>query len=148
MQLKFSNGDLYEGEVVDNKPHGNGVMYSKRYFVKETNFTSEGDQMYEGEWQNGAMHGKGILIIKGISEEDYELDKIADSYEGKKYVGDFVNGKFEGKGILSFVKPSWTFLPTKSWWKKIREGEKLTEFIIFEGTFKNNIMQNSADQTP
>ena len=136
-KIEYPNLDIYEGEVVDNKPHGIGTMYSKREFVKETNFTSEGNSMYEGEWQNGLMHGKGTLIIKEISNEHYKLDPMGESYEGTKYVGDFINGKYDGFGVLSFVKPGWTFLPTKSWWIKIKAGEELREFEFYTGKFEN-----------
>ena len=84
-KIEYPNLDIYEGEVKNNKPHGNGTMYSKREFVKETNFTSEGNSMYEGEWQNGLMHGKGTLISKEISDEHYKLEPMGASYEGTKY---------------------------------------------------------------
>ena len=96
-KIEYPNLDIYEGEVVDNKPHGIGTMYSKREFVKETNFTSEGNSMYEGEWQNGLMHGKGTLIVKEISDEHYKLEPMGASYEGTKYVGDFIDGKYDGR---------------------------------------------------
>ena len=120
-KIEYPNLDIYEGEVVDNKPHGIGTMYSKREFVKETNFTSEGNSMYEGEWQNGLMHGKGTLIIKEISDEHYKLDPMGESYEGTKYVGDFINGKYDGFGVLSFVNPDGLFYQQKVGGLKLKQ---------------------------
>jgi len=39
----------YEGEMLDHKPHGKGVM------------TFPDGAQYDGEWQDGKMHGQGVM---------------------------------------------------------------------------------------
>jgi len=73
------NGDMYEGEFENNKPHGGGKMTYKDGRVqegiwKDGNIDYEGElkphgsgemiytsgSMYEGEWKESKRHGKGI----------------------------------------------------------------------------------------
>ena len=139
-KIEYSNLDLYEGEVVDGKPNGYGVMYSKRRYVEETKFTSEGNQMYEGHWKDGEMHGSGTLIVKEINEDIGDVQiYVGDPFEGKKYVGEFQNGKLNGFATLSYVTPSWTFIPTNSWWKHLKIGKEFREFKFYEGHFKDDL---------
>ena len=61
VRIVSPNGDVYVGEIVSGKPHGQGTR----------TFTN-GDK-YEGEWKNGRWDGQGAWI-----ESD-----------GIKYVGEF-----------------------------------------------------------
>ena len=67
---EYENG-LYQGELVNNKREGKGVMYYNC-----------GDK-YVGEYKNDQKDGKGIYIS-----------------EGYKYEGDFKEGMREGKGTI------------------------------------------------
>ena len=69
---EYENG-LYQGELVNDKREGKGVM-----------FYNCGDK-YEGEYKNDQKNGKGIYIS-----------------EGYKYEGDFKDGLREGKGIIIY----------------------------------------------
>lgn len=42
------NGDIYQGDYVNGKAHGNGV------------FTDSEGSIYEGQWSEDKQHGKGI----------------------------------------------------------------------------------------
>ena len=69
----YNNGDIYEGEFQNGKPHGQGIYKEKNY-------------EYAGEFKDGLFHGKG--------EINY--------FDGDKYLGDFVYGLRDGKGILTY----------------------------------------------
>jgi len=56
--LTFSNGDKYEGDLVNNKKHGHGV------------YTYKNGDVFDGEWVNGLKCGNGVL--KSINGEVYE----------------------------------------------------------------------------
>ena len=65
-----SNGDVYEGELLDFKRNGTGKL-------------TIGDTLvYEGEWKNGLYHGQGRLTYQ----------------DGGTYVGAFAYGRREGEG--------------------------------------------------
>ena len=72
--LNFKNGDRYEGEVLDDLPHGYG---SYTWFNQDT---------YIGEWVNGQRHGKGVLILEN----------------GESYEGEFLNNDFHGNGTYHY----------------------------------------------
>ena len=47
MEVLFENGDIYKGEVEDNKFNGYGLYHKKDKFT------------YAGEFKNGLFHGIG-----------------------------------------------------------------------------------------
>lgn len=47
-RILFSNGDTYQGHVVDFKPEGYGI------------FTNAQGDVYSGDWRKGRRHGNGI----------------------------------------------------------------------------------------
>jgi len=89
---RFANGDLYEGDFVDDKQHGLGVM-----------IFANGDK-YKGEFNENRLDGTGKLEMENFC-----------SYEGKfkdgkpcgfckvvgpdfKYEGEYKDGVRHGKG--------------------------------------------------
>ena len=81
---KFSNGDIYHGEIKDLKKDGKGT------------YTFNNGDIYEGDFINGVMEGEGI----------YTYSKTASKYEGF-----FKNGKRHGKGIYYYGNGNKTFIP-------------------------------------
>lgn len=71
----YSNGNVYEGFVVNGKAEGKGI------------FTWTNGDRYEGNFSNNEMNGRGILTYAN----------------GDRYEGDFVNGKCQGTGIMVFA---------------------------------------------
>ena len=71
---KYSNGDRYEGEFFEDQKDGYGIYYYKN------------GEKYEGEYKNDKKHGHGIY---------YYLD-------GDRYEGEFQNGFAEGRGAYYF----------------------------------------------
>jgi hypothetical protein len=95
--IKYTNGK-YEGEIVNGKRHGYGIMtwsdgdVYAGYWVDD-NRTGKGEytwdnpetnyaKYYKGEFLNGELHGKGEIYYVG----------------GGHYIGDFINGKRTGTG--------------------------------------------------
>ena len=68
-EIKMPNGDVYVGEVKDNKKHGVGTYYY-----------ANGNR-YEGHFLNDKMQGNGIFYWK----------------DGTRDEGNFVNGMLHGK---------------------------------------------------
>jgi len=69
----YENGDKYEGEFTNRKPHGKGT------------FTFANGNKYEGDVADGKPHGKGTSTFAN----------------GNKYEGDVVDGKSHGKGTYT-----------------------------------------------
>ena len=86
----------YEGEILDNKPHGQGTRII------------DGSE-YIGKWRNGFEDGKGRLTFKNgdFYEGNFKRGQffgygIYTKKNGEKYEGNFNRGKKEGKGIIHF----------------------------------------------
>ncbi|MBR3919839.1 MAG: hypothetical protein IKJ59_14105 [Clostridia bacterium] len=71
--ITFANGDVYEGELVDGKPHGQGTL------------TYANGDIYEGQWKNGKREGDGTLTW---------------SSTGVYYKGNFTDGNIAGYGTF------------------------------------------------
>jgi hypothetical protein len=68
----INSGQRYEGNFVDFKREGEGILY-----------TEEGDKIYDGEWKNNKYHGYGMYFLRGQC----------------RYDGLWENGKRNGDGI-------------------------------------------------
>jgi hypothetical protein len=97
----FSNGDIYEGDLVDGLGNGfgkaifanrdiyigqtkNGLMHGKgKYIWHDTG------NIYEGDWKEGRQEGYGKYVFGAKS-----IGNKGDTYEGE-----FLEGKFHGKGV-------------------------------------------------
>lgn len=85
--MKFSSGDIYEGEWVNDTPQGQGTMiYSSGNIYKGNwdggfyhNFgtLTVGDTTYEGMFNYGLKEGKGIMTgPKGIYDGDWKANLV------------------------------------------------------------------------
>jgi hypothetical protein len=92
------SGDVYEGPLVNWRPHGKGKLT-----------TPTGD-IYEGDFVDGEFHGKGKMTWadKGDTYEGdffYSLQhgKGKLTYaDGRIYIGDFAKGAKNGKGTMTY----------------------------------------------
>lgn len=98
--LNLAEG-VYEGPVLNGKPHGSGVLtYSQ---------SNEKHRKYEGEFQNGLRHGRGILTWRSGNRYigDFEKNKLTGhgryEWNGTVYEGNVVNGEYEGQGRLTLA---------------------------------------------
>lgn len=78
-KFQYTNGDVYEGSLLNGKRHGTGTMV----------FNSKAT--YSGEWKNNAIHGRGVY--KFVS--------------GDRYEGEYANGVREGRGKYFFANGSY-----------------------------------------
>ena len=91
---RLPNGDKYAGDIVNNKPHGEGV------------YIFAGGNRYAGEFKNGKPHGIGAFTFS--TGDKYEGQFKEDSMEGQgiyfyangdKYMGQFKSGQPHGEGV-------------------------------------------------
>jgi hypothetical protein len=95
--IRFSNGETYQGEVRDSKPHGRGIL------------RGVDGQSYEGEFSQGRPHGKGIWKYADGSVYDGQWASGQPHGRGKQvwkngasYEGDWVRGQQSGRGKFTF----------------------------------------------
>lgn len=98
-RMKYPNGDLYEGEWVENKMHGEGT-----YTYKKAN------DIYSGAWQDGLKHGEGTYEFGADSSLMVGQWEKGELKHGKwvlrgagVYEGDFLLGRPFGKGTYRFT---------------------------------------------
>jgi hypothetical protein len=115
--FKFANGDEYEGDWTKNEQTGNGILRSK-YAAAEGG--PELTSSYKGEFKEGLFHGKGIFDVE----------------DGFHYEGEFAFGFREGQGLLK--------VPVND---VKHEYFKDVGFEIYEGTFKNDLLNGYAKVT-
>ncbi len=85
-KIEYPNGDVYEGEVKDNLPHGKGKIIK---FLPEFDRKVE----YIGDFKNGLREGYGKSIV------------ITGPSKGSSYEGEWKNDKQHGKGKTFFITP-------------------------------------------
>ena len=110
-RLALPNGKVYEGEYMDGKPHGRGIMKWRD------------GRAYEGEFKDGKLHGRGTL-------------KLSD---GRVYEGEFKNGKLHGRGIMKW-RDGREYEGEWKEGKMHGHGKLVTDngLKTFEGTFVDN----------
>lgn len=111
-------GGTYTGELLDGKPHGEGI------------WSYPDGSSYEGQWVAGLFDGVGKW--SGSKGEEYDGDFVQGLFEGKgtfisedgdRYEGQFSEGLYDGQGKLTLADGT-VFEGTFS------EGEKHGEGIL------------------
>eukprot|EP00826_Nyctotherus_ovalis_P015577 TRINITY_DN14440_c0_g1_i13.p1 TRINITY_DN14440_c0_g1~~TRINITY_DN14440_c0_g1_i13.p1 ORF type:complete len:198 (-),score=18.32 TRINITY_DN14440_c0_g1_i13:174-767(-) len=95
--IKYNDGSLFEGQVLDNKRHG----YGKQTWPNGTKYT--------GYWENDKMSGKGKLEYENGDVYDCNwVDNKAKGFgellksDGSKYVGEWDCDEPHGEGTESW----------------------------------------------
>ena len=99
-KFTWNNGDSYEGEWLDDKIHGKGILIS----IKD-------QSVYKGDFRDGKRHGKGFLrYVNGQWYDGEWRDGKKSGYgketfqNGDKYDGYWEDGKLDGSGKYSWVE--------------------------------------------
>ena len=82
------DGEWYNGEWLDGKPHGYGVHAWRAPWIKEDDPSAwfNTANKYEGEFQNGLRHGRGVFQYA----------------TGTRYDGEWKDNVKHGKGTYTF----------------------------------------------
>ena len=145
VEVRYANGDVYEGQWKDGKPDGHGVY---RY---------ADDDVYVGEWRAGKKHGKGTLrnkvgtvLYEGEWKDgQYWTGKGTCTFKGGEvYVGDFQEGQEHGQGILRSQEG--TVLYDGEWEKGLQHGQGIMRFNngdVYKGQWKAGEKDGTATYT-
>lgn len=121
-RIFFQNGDIYEGEMKNSLPEGNGHITYKngdKYIgnFKQGDLNGKGQYIfsdgtkYDGYIENGYFNGKGTMIWdNGTRYDGYFSDsslcgegKLINSNGNESYIGNFDKNEFNGKGAYSYL---------------------------------------------
>jgi hypothetical protein len=99
---KYPNGDLYEGQFLNNMRDGSGRL------------TTKFGDIYEGEFKEDKKDGKGTLTYQNTNTYtgSWEQDKKSGHgvfvwQDGEKYTGMFKNDLRNGKGLYNWINGDW-----------------------------------------
>ena len=128
-KIIYPNGDSYQGEIKDSKPHGQGKMiyYSSPDQLKKKDKTK---REYDGNWMRGKRHGHGTLHVY-LDSEGETLDY---SFEGS-----FSHDLIHGKGVATFGDGR---RMTGTWTRGLMNGEGSLEYPdgrFYEGAFESGL---------
>lgn len=91
----YPDGTAYEGDFLNGKFHGQGVLRTADGFY------------YQGEFRQGAFHGQGLArLADGSSYQGQFVDGVMQGHgvlkmpDGAYYEGEFAHGKMNGQGVL------------------------------------------------
>ena len=119
-KLDCLDGSIYEGTIVDDKPHGRGRITNPEGVIREGDFVCgfmckqikmilPNGNIYEGEFVNGLQHGKGRMTLAdgSVCEGDFIEGQVHgraryNFVDGSSYFGDVVDGYFQGQGIRTY----------------------------------------------
>jgi hypothetical protein len=95
---RWPNGDSYQGQLLNDKPHGHGTM---NYF--------EDGRTYVGSWVNGTRQGRGEVTWPSGSRFEGEIKNDMKNGQGKHrsadgsvYSGLFQDNKMHGHGVYTW----------------------------------------------
>ena len=120
-RIFFPNEDIYEGDMKNSIPHGNGTILFSNGEIYKGNFlegemTGKGTfiyidkSYYSGEIKNGVFEGKGSMKWNNGTEYHGSFvnsilsgnGKMFNNNLGEKYIGNFDKNEFNGKGIYTY----------------------------------------------
>ena len=152
------NGDIYEGEMKNSKPNGEGkfLFANNEKYVGEFkdgeingfgDFIFEDKTEYKGQFANGLFNGKGKMVWKnGIVYEGNFLDStlngegiITSTTKSENYKGNFDKNEFNGKGIYHFSNGEEYEGYFEYGIKKGNGKYKRSDGIIFEGIWDDDL---------
>ena len=120
-RIKWKTGNVFEGELNNNKMCGNGYMI---WFNKL--------EKYSGQWENNLQNGFGIHIWYDLKQEM--------KYFRDRYIGQWKDGKREGYGKFFYSNGS---IYEGYWKNNKKEGFGIFTFqdrTKYIGNFKEDIM--------
>lgn len=121
--MKYASGNTYEGEWLDDKKSGTGLMVWR-----------DVDEVYTGQWLNDLPHGLGEHIWGDSASHSVRKETC------NIYRGSFVQGRREGEGAFFYMNGS---MYSGGWMADLKQGEGIFIYAdgrIFGGLFHQNRM--------
>jgi len=132
------NGNVYQGEWVDNFRHGTGSQHGNGY-------------IYEGQWEANVYHGTGVLEMpSGVTYDGQFFNGkrhgagFENAPNGTRYEGQYINGFKSGQGTF-FMADSSSYRGDVSGNKMHGKGAYIwSDGHSYEGEWKNDEMHGDG----
>jgi hypothetical protein len=131
--------NYYDGEIVNGKPNGRGVLVYNN------------SDRYEGNFRNGLPSGQGMYLF--ANNDRYEGEFATGKFNGKgtftyengdSYSGDFRNGQPHGRGTFSFAEMAARYQGEFRYGQVNGNGVTFRDGIRCEGTFYDSTLSGEA----
>jgi hypothetical protein len=119
--MTYANGDIYEGQWIDDRRYGQGTMtyangdkyegewrFDERH--RQGTMTYANGDKYEGEWENNERWNQGTMTYangdkyEGRWRNDQRDGRGTMTYaNGDKYVGGWFNDQRDGRGTMTYA---------------------------------------------
>ena len=138
--MRYSNGNVYEGEFFENKINGKGKC------------TYPNGDVYDGDWVNGNRTGRAkyTYATGNVYEGDFLEGKITGQGKmifksGTVYEGGWLNGKMHGRGRHVWGEGNWKGdVYDGDWVNGNRTGYGTYTYAsgkVLRGRFENNVFK-------
>jgi amyotrophic lateral sclerosis 2 protein len=109
-RIEYDNGDLYQGQVREGKPHGQGTFKQGKLGATTGASSGGGASVYIGEWSSGLRQGYGVgdNLATGEKYMGMWANNVRSgpgcvvTLDGIYYEGHFVHDKMSGRGLMLF----------------------------------------------
>lgn len=158
-RISLTNGEVYEGEMLNNEYNGNGCLtkpngdYDKGSFMSnkfsgtgEVRRTNPNGDVYCGAMLDNEYHGQGVYTL--ANGDKCEGNFVSGSLpfgtitfkNGNQYKGDLVNYMPNGRGEYFYKKSNSIYIG--SFQNGVKEGEGVitSNNISYKGTWSNDAM--------
>jgi hypothetical protein len=154
----YENGECYEGELKDGRPHGQGVCYYEngaRYEGEfkdgkrsgQGSYLQRNGERFEAEWGNGKRTGLGTLCYPDGARYRGSFNKEGQRHghgefwttHGNRYEGQWDNNKAHGYGSYHYAEGG----KYEGQWKA---GKRHGKGAIFDSSGCTKTVYNEADE--
>ena len=140
-QLTYENGDVYEGQLENGQPHGQGQLTCKKSHYK----------LYVGEFKEGMPHGQGEMTYKNGEIHTGQFKDGKPEGEGKLvgrgnlYVFKFEDGQPVGKGTLTYQNGDVYEGELEDFEPHGRGETTYKNGVIYKGEFENGLRHGQGE---
>ena len=87
-RIKWKSGNIYDGQILDNKMNGNGYMV-----------WNDKNEKYTGQWENNLQNGFGVYVW-------FDNKISVNKFFKDRYVGEWKDGRRDGYGLFFYSNGS------------------------------------------
>lgn len=162
----WSDGSVYEGDWIDGKMTGKGILiwpsgakyegeFSGNYLHGHGTFTKSNGCVYTGGWRMNAHHGIGRKVYsnsdvyEGLWKEGIREGSGKFTWnDGSIYIGNWKKGKIDGRGIMKWFNGD---VFDGCWLNGLRQGSGVYRFSdggLYIGTWSKGLKDGKGTFYP
>ena len=156
-EIIYENGDIYNGQTLNDKKHGQGIMKYANGNVYDGSWNNDkrhgqgtitfnNDDVYEGEWKDDNIDGQGTMTFhygdnyEGEWNDFYQYGQGTMKYaNGDNYEGNWINDFKNGPGKMKYDNGN---IYEGNWVNDLKSGQGIMNYVNgnhFNGTWDNDM---------